>query len=417
MAARSIDRTRRPRAGPALLADDLLGLVSDVVCRFDAECRHVFVSPNAAALGLGAPSGLIGRSHRELGLAEPFPSIWESLIRRVLQTREPSACDIASPHGDGQIWYGWQFVYSRINTGAAAEVIAVGRDISQQRRHQQRVQELTLNLERTVEKRTAQLFEAHRQLYAEVAERHRLEAVVRDRQHEIERIVRANLLSGMATGLAHELNQPLSAAQFGLSGCIRVFQGGGLDQADGIEALSAVLGQIRRAGEIVRHVLDLTRRHVPVPRAMDVEPILEEAAGLLRLEAYGSGVKVESHIEAPLPVTYADKVQVEQVIINLGRNAIDSIRRTGAGGVLSLRARATSTAVEVSVCDDGPGFAPDALAHLFEAFFTTKHDGVGLGLSICRSIIEETGGRISGENNPDVGACVRFTLPTQPRRP
>lgn len=408
-------RTASPRPAGEPPEAGLLALVSDVVCCFDAAGRHTYASPNAAALGLGPRAGLVGRSHRELGLAEPLPSIWEALLQRVFASGEPAACDIAAPDESGQTWFNWRLC--RRDAGSGPEVVAVARDISQPRRHERRLRELTQNLERLVDQRTAQLIEAHGRLRAEAAERERLEALARDRQHEIERIARANLLSGMASGLAHELNQPLSGALFCLSGCIRAFQSGGLSDADGIEALSAALGQVRRAGEIVRHVLDMTRRHVPAVRPMRVETVLEEAAGLLRLEAHGSGVRVETRIDGPLPDAHADSIQVEQVIINLARNAMDSLRAAGGGGVLTLAARATGTAVEVSVRDDGPGFSPEALEHLFEAFYTTKHDGVGLGLSICRAIIEEYGGRIVAENDPRIGACVRFTLPTQPRRP
>lgn len=244
-----------------------------------------------------------------------------------------------------------------------------------------------------------------------VRERGRLESELRRRQRELERFSRLNLLSGMASGIAHELNQPLAAARYGLRGCIQRAEIDELSRDDAVKVLSSVYRQIERASGIVEHMANLSRRRRPATSTLSAAELLGEVVGLAAHESWERETAIALDIAAGLPTIHANRVQMEQVVWNLLRNAIEATRDAGEAGPVTLGARKLQGAVEVFVSDNGHGFTQESLQHLFEPFFTTKEDGMGLGLSICQMIVESWGGFIRAENNPGGGATVRFTIP------
>lgn len=230
----------------------------------------------------------------------------------------------------------------------------------------------------------------------------------RRRRDEMEHGARLALLGEMASSLAHEINQPLAAIANYANGCQRRISAG-TDPEGVAEGVGLIAGQAERAAAIVKRMRAFVRKRAPEPQVMDVNDPVAEALGLFQATAARRGITVTATLAPALPPVRADRVQTEQVVLNLLQNAADAMagreRRS-----LSVGTSLAGGRVQVSVADSGPGLSADALAHLFEPFFTTKADGLGLGLSLSRSFIEALGGRLWAESGPD-GARFHFTLP------
>jgi two-component system, LuxR family, sensor kinase FixL len=213
----------------------------------------------------------------------------------------------------------------------------------------------------------------------------------------------------MATGIAHELNQPLAAATNYLSAAKRIIAGSG-DTAKTADYVDKASDQVKRAAEIIQRIRHFARKGEPDRRAERLSKLLEEASGVALIGAKERGVKVTTHIASDLPDVLVDRVQIQQVIVNLIRNAIDAMESSSVRE-LTLEANPYAERVIVRVTDTGRGIAPDVAQRLFEPFVTTKKQGMGVGLAICQSIIRGHGGEIWAEPNPEGGASFLFTLP------
>jgi signal transduction histidine kinase len=244
----------------------------------------------------------------------------------------------------------------------------------------------------------------------------RARAVVADtqaRQHQAEVIHAARLstLGGMAAGLAHELNQPLAAVVSYARGCARRLQAGDLDKAALLEVLEEISAQALRAGEVLRRIRDFLRG-ASRREWVDLNDVVRQALRFADAEVRRAGVRLDLAL-APEPLqAQVDPIQIEQVILNLVQNGLEvMVTNNGTERVLAIRTRPLGDdAIEVAVSDSGAGVAPDALARLFDPFFSTKPDGLGLGLSISRSIVEAHGGRLRVTANAPRGTTVRFTV-------
>jgi len=243
----------------------------------------------------------------------------------------------------------------------------------------------------------------------------------RRHQTELARVARLSTMGEMATGLAHELNQPLAAIANYARGCIRRLRAGDIDGAALIEPLEEVCEQAERAGEILRHVRDFVRKSEPRMTAVDLNQVVRGVVKFTELEARQHETVVTLQLAPGQPRVWADSIMVEQVICNLVRNAVEAMAETH-----SLRREIVirtlphgEDMVEVEVVDTGPGIDGAVIDQVFDQFFTTKQEGVGMGLSISRSIVESHGGRIRAESRAGGGATFRFTLqriPTLLRR-
>jgi len=223
----------------------------------------------------------------------------------------------------------------------------------------------------------------------------------------------------MASSVAHELNQPLTAITNYCTGMIARVQDGGLEQGELLGALEKTARQAQRAGQVVQRIRGLVQRSAPRRSATEVATIVEQTVELAEAELRRRQVRLERHVAADLPPIMVDPILIEQVLLNLiknGAESIDAAQREPARRRVELRVQAAEVdsepVVQFSVTDSGAGIAPQAFGRLYEVFFSTKREGLGIGLNLCRSIIESHQGRIQAENLYNDGrvAGCRFTF-------
>lgn len=245
----------------------------------------------------------------------------------------------------------------------------------------------------------------------DLTERQKTEARLQELQTELVHISRLTAMGEMASALAHELNQPLSAIANYLKGAKRLLE----DRADDDSklargAMDKAAEQSLRAGQIIRRLRDFVARGESERRVESINKLIEEASALALVGAKEHGVRVRLQIDPTQDLILADKVQIQQVLLNLFRNAIDSVAQGARRELLVASRPSADGMIEVSVADTGKGISPDIAEQLFQPFVTTKPQGMGVGLSISRTIIEAHGGQIWTEPNPGGGAIFKFTL-------
>jgi PAS domain S-box-containing protein len=247
----------------------------------------------------------------------------------------------------------------------------------------------------------------------DITERKQAELQLRQQRDELAHLSRVTTLGDLATTLAHELNQPLGAIHSNAEAAEILLQKNPPD----LNEMRAILNDIRqdgwRAGEIIRRMRSLLRRHQLKMERIEVQGLIEALGGLLQAVVISRKARLRILAAPKLPPVWGDAVQLQQVLLNLILNALEvMIDYPAAEREVVVRAVPSGTwGVEITVIDQGPGFTKEKLARLFEPFFTTKKDGMGFGLAICQKIIEAHGGQLSAENNSDQGATIRFTLP------
>ena len=248
----------------------------------------------------------------------------------------------------------------------------------------------------------------------DLTERQKTEARLQELQSELVHVSRLTALGEMASTLAHELNQPLSAIANYMKGSRRLLAERTDEKSTRIaEAMERAAEQALRAGQIIRRLRDFVSRGESEKRVESVAKLVEEASALALVGAKEHGVRVRFAFDPNTDLVLADKVQVQQVLLNLMRNAVESMTEIGEHDrdlTISTQ-EIEDDMLQVNVVDSGPGFKEGAETQLFQPFFTTKRQGMGVGLSISRTIIESHGGRIWAEPNPaGSGAAFHFTL-------
>jgi two-component system, LuxR family, sensor kinase FixL len=245
----------------------------------------------------------------------------------------------------------------------------------------------------------------------DLTERQQTEARLQELQTELVHISRLTALGEMASALAHELNQPLSAIANYMTGSRRLLEDKSDEQSVMIrEALDRAAEQSVRAGQIIRRLRDFVARGESERRVESLKKLVEEASALALVGAKQSGVRVRFKFDHGLDLVFADRVQVQQVILNLMRNAIEAMELSERRELVISTEFDQEGTIAVSIADTGAGIAPEIASHLFQPFVTTKAHGMGVGLSISRTIIEAHGGQISATPNPGGGTVFRFTL-------
>lgn len=245
----------------------------------------------------------------------------------------------------------------------------------------------------------------------DLTEREESEARLQEVQTELARLARLNELGEMASTLAHELNQPLSTIANYSQGAIRLLQRAPDTPIDRLsEAMTQIAAQSLRAGQIIRHLREFVMHGETEETVEDIRKLVEEAGALALVGSREQGVRTVFDFAAGADHVLADRVQIQQVLTNLMRNALEAMRKSDRRQ-LDVRAFRSDKQVVVEVSDTGPGISSEVADRLFKPFVTTKSGGMGIGLSISKRIIEAHGGTISVEQNVHGGATFRFTLP------
>lgn len=245
----------------------------------------------------------------------------------------------------------------------------------------------------------------------DITEQQATERRLRELQDELLQISRVSGMGQMASSLAHELNQPLTAVSSLMQASRRMLERGdqtALERAR--DALERAAQQALRAGEIIKRLREFAARGDTEKIVTPVDVILSEAIALARISNKFGSTKVEVYLQ-DTPAVVVDKIQIQQVVLNLLRNGLEAMDGMD-NPALTVSATRADDMVEISVADVGPGLSPEVKERLFRPFVTTKQHGMGVGLAICRTIVEAHGGHLYAEENPGGGTIFRFTLPS-----
>lgn len=249
------------------------------------------------------------------------------------------------------------------------------------------------------------------QVARDITERRNHEEASRVQQEKIQITSRLTTMGEMASSLAHELNQPLTAITNYSMGAVAMVKAGMTDPDKLLPALEKAAAQAQRAGKIISRIREFVKRSEPRRQPFQIRTIVDNAISLAEIDARKRRIRIDFHIPEVLPDVLADPILIEQVLLNLVKNGLESMD-TSPVDVLTVNVTEHENQIEVAVIDGGHGLTDPE--RLFEPFFSTKSEGLGMGLNICRTIIESHHGRLWAVNNPDGGTIFRFTLPCAP---
>ena len=262
-----------------------------------------------------------------------------------------------------------------------------------------------------VSRRTAELTAANDDLRRQIAERQAAEHRLLQAQADLAHVNRVTTMGELTASLAHEVNQPIGATVANANACLRWLAGDQPNLAEARAAAARIVADGRRAAEIISGIRLLFKKGTPRRELIEVNEVIREIVVLLCSEAARWGVSVRTALAESLPRVAADRVQLQQVLMNLIVNAIDALKSVDGTREIAIESRPQDDYLLVSVSDTGAGLPLQQADRIFDAFFTTKDHGTGMGLAICRSIIESHEGRLWGANNSPRGAIFCFALP------
>lgn len=246
----------------------------------------------------------------------------------------------------------------------------------------------------------------------DLTEHQQTQARLQQLQSELVHVSRLTAMGEMASALAHEINQPLAAISNYMKGSRRLLAGSADPNLAKIEsALDRAAEQAVRAGQIIRRLRDFVARGESEKRVESLSKLIEEAGALGLAGAREQNVQLRFNLDQNADLVLADRVQIQQVLVNLFRNALEAMAQSPRRELVVTNTRVADDMIEIEVSDTGSGFQDDVIPNLFQTFFTTKETGMGVGLSISRSIIEAHGGHMWAESHTSGGATFRFTLP------
>jgi two-component system, LuxR family, sensor kinase FixL len=247
----------------------------------------------------------------------------------------------------------------------------------------------------------------------DITERQSTRERMQELQSELLRTSRLSAMGQMASALAHELNQPLTAVINYVQACRRMMAA---KDAPAVERLQEVMdkavAQASRAGQIIQRMRQFIQKGETARQPESINKVVEEASALALVGARESGILVRMELSSDLPPVHVDRIQIQQVVLNLVRNSMEALAGSDRRELVIKTAPADGGRVEVRVSDSGPGLAEEVAKQLFQPFVTTKAKGMGLGLSISRSIVDAHGGRMQASPNPSGGVTFSFALPS-----
>ena len=250
----------------------------------------------------------------------------------------------------------------------------------------------------------------------DISDQKRAAELARQQEERLQATQRLIAMGEMASSLAHELNQPLAAIAGYNAGCLNMLTSGNANLADIEAALAKSTEQAQRAGRIIRRIYEFVRRAEPKSEPCDVAQLTDEVIALIEPDARRQGMRIQRRLAGSLPSVQGDRILLGQVILNLIRNGIEAMRNVEPlRRILIVTAQREDDQVHLCIADHGPGIPEEVANRLFEPFFTTKSEGMGMGLNICRSVVEGHKGRLWIEPNPDGGSIVHVLLPTKRR--
>jgi len=233
---------------------------------------------------------------------------------------------------------------------------------------------------------------------------------LRQLEGDLAHINRVSMMGELAASLAHDIKQPLTGAVMSADACVRWLHRDPPDMTEAYEAASRIVSNVTRAAEIIDRVQALFKRGAPERELVDVNDIAREMIALLRHTANRNSISIRTELDAGLPATAADRIQLQQVLMNLMLNGIEAMKDAG-GELILTSSRSEEGHILISVSDLGIGLPAHEAERIYEAFFTTKPQGTGMGLSISRRIIQSHGGRLWASNNTGRGTTFQFSLP------
>jgi two-component system sensor kinase FixL len=300
------------------------------------------------------------------------------------------------------------YIHNYINTGDA-KIIGLGREIEGKRQDGE-IFPIGLSVGRIKMDGPPKFVGIIR----DITDRKQSEEEIHHIRERLSQFGRLSTLGEMAAGLAHELNQPLTAIATYTQACQRLIESGNSDDAEILAALKKCDAQAQRAGDVIRRLRQFVQKRGQGRQEASCEELIHDIAALAEIDARTHRIQLKFDIEKDLPNIMVDTVQVQQVILNLIRNGIDAMVDTNdKNEAVSVSVkRHDDERIEIAVTDHGSGITAEAEKKIFQPFFTTKPSGLGLGLAICQSIITSHGGVLSFTKNPSGGTTFHFTLPT-----
>ncbi len=325
-----------------------------------------------------------------------FGYLEDEIIDKNVSTLMPS--HYASEH-DG-------YIAKYLETGEA-KIIGIGREVEGKRKDGSHIP-----LHLSISEFTSDGEQGFTGILHDISEKNKAEKELREKEEELRHISRLADMGQITSALAHEINQPLTAIASYIQAARRFLERGGDDARDKVyENLDKAVAQGTRAANIIRRLRQFIEKREADYSNGDINAIVEEACTMALIDAEQKGVRVRMNLGRNLPLVVMDKIQVQQVVVNLVRNSLDALMESERRELTVTTSAAENNSVEVAVSDTGPGLPDKVAKQLFKPFVTTKPDGMGVGLSICRSIIDEHGGRIWTTPNPGGGTIFCFTLP------